>query len=116
MHLLNRFMKLNVPKMMFVVMLVSLALGCSKKPELIGMWENTSVPEMIEFKQDSTGIIQGKNMPPLTFAWKESGPNTYNLDVNFQGQKKALKGVLQDKGLTLEGEHGKETYRKVSSK
>jgi len=99
-----------------VLLFMLLALGCSKKSELVGIWQNNNVQEMIEFKPNNSGIIQGQNMPPLMFVWKEIAKHTYNLDVDFQGQKKALKGVVQNETLVLEGEQGKETYRKVNSK
>lgn len=88
--------------------------GCSKKPEVVGLWGNTNVKEMIEFKLDNTGIIHGENVQPLTFTWQETSPHSYNLDVNFQGQKKNLKGVLQDGTLVLESSLGKEIYRKTT--
>ena len=93
-----------------VIMLVALALGCSKEPELVGRWE------LIEFKSDNSGVMQGKNLQPLMFAWQETAKNSYKIDVNFEGQKKNLKAVVQNGTLLLEGEGGKETYRKVPSK
>ncbi|MEI6205476.1 MAG: hypothetical protein WCP20_01705 [Desulfuromonadales bacterium] len=98
-----------------VIAMMTLAVGCSKKPELVGRWENTTVPELIEFKPDNTGVIQGKNLPPLSFVWQETAKNTYSLDVGFQGQKKRLKGAVDNGTLVLVGEGGKETYRKVTS-
>lgn len=98
------------------VLLMMLALGCSKKADLVGIWQNTSVQESIEFRSDNSGIIQGKQMPPLIFTWKETAKNSYNLEVDFQGQKRGLKALVQDGTMVLEGEQGKESYRKVSPK
>ncbi len=92
--------------------MVVLSLGCSKKPVVVGTWENTSVRELIEFKADNSGVIQGKNLEPLGFTWKETAKDSYNLSVNFQGQQKILKGFVQNDTLILENEAGKETYRK----
>lgn len=95
-----------------VIIMVVFALGCSKKTEVVGTWENTTVQELMEFKPDNSGVIQGKNLPPLMFTWKETAPNSYHLDVDFQGQKKSLKAVIQDGILALEGSGGQETYKK----
>lgn len=95
--------------------LFSLALlmyGCSKGPDVVGTWENTKVPEIIEFKADKTGQIQGQNVQPLSFTWQEIDKNKYSLVVNFMGPKKELIGTVQNKSLTLESSIGKETYRK----
>ena len=115
-RLMNRLTRQKLLQATIVIMLAALALGCSKKPEVVGTWENTTVQELMEFKADNSGIIQGKNLPPLTFDWQETAKQTFNLDVHFQGQKKNLKGVVQDGILILEGPGGKETYRKQSSK
>jgi len=114
--ILSRFARQNLLRAMIVLTLVAGTLGCSKKPELVGNWENTNVQELIEIKPDNSGIIQGKNLPPLLFVWQEIAEHSYNLDVNFQGQMKKLKGVVKDNTLVLEGDGGKETYRKLPSK
>lgn len=114
-RLLSRLTRPNLLQTMIVFMLVALTFGCSKKPDVVGTWENTTVNELMEFKADKSGVIQGKNQQPLMFVWQETAQNLYNLDVNFQGQKKSLKCVVQNGTLTLEGEGGKETYRKRSS-
>lgn len=98
-----------------VLIAVALALGCSQKPELVGTWENTTVPELVQFMSDNSGVIQGKNQQPLVFAWKETAKHSYDLDVNFQGQRKSLKGSVINGFLVLEGEGGKETYAKRRS-
>jgi hypothetical protein len=115
-RILNRFTRQKLLQAAIVCILIALALGCSKKPEVVGTWENTTVQEMMQFKPDNSGVIQGKNQPPLMFVWQETVKNTYNLDVDFQGQKKSLKAVVQDGTLVLEGSGGKETYKKQSSK
>ena len=114
--LFNGFTRQLLLPATIVIILVALTIGCSKKHELVGTWENTSVPELIEFKPDNSGIIQGKNLPPLMFVWQETAKHLYNLDVNFQGQKKSLKGIVQNDTLVLEGTGGKETYRKIPAK
>jgi len=116
MRLLTNYVKPYLLLATIVTIVSMLSIGCSKKQEIVGTWENTAVQELLEFKADKTGMIQGKNLPPLTFAWKEIDKGSYLLDVNFQGQKKSLKAALQDKALSLEGEGGKETYRKVPTK
>ena len=88
-------------------------IGCSSKSEPVGKWQNTNVEEQIEFKGDSSGVIKGKNLPPLMFAWRKEAEHSYILDVNFQGQKKSLRAIIQSDSLVLEGEGGKETYRKT---
>jgi len=105
----------NLLRAKLVLITVALALGCSRKPELIGTWENTTVPELIQFMPDNSGVIQGKNQQLLVFAWKETAKHSYDLDVNFQGQKKSLKGSVINGFLVLEGEGGKETYAKRRS-
>jgi len=116
MHVLNWLLKQRVLLATLVIIVVTLSMGCTKKNDLVGTWENTTVQELIEFKSDNSGTIQGKNLPPLNFAWKELSKNTYILDVDYQGQKKGLKGIMQNDSLILEGEGGKETYRKLSAK
>lgn len=86
--------------------------GCSKGPDVVGIWENTKVPEIVEFKADKTGQIQGQNVQPLSFTWQEIDKNKYSLVVNFMGPKKELIGTVQNKSLTLESSIGKETYSK----
>ena len=113
-RLLNKPTRRNLLLATIMAMMVSLALGCSKKPEVVGTWENTTVQELMEFKSDNSGIIQGKSLPPLKFVWQETAPHSYQLDVDFQGQKKSLKCVVQDGVLVLEGTGGKETYKKRS--
>ncbi len=105
----------NLLRAKLVLITVALAVGCSRKPELIGTWENTTVPELIQFMPDNSGVIQGKNQQLLVFAWKETAKHSYDLDVNFQGQKKSLKGSVINGFLVLEGEGGKETYAKRRS-
>lgn len=96
-----------------VIIMAAALLGCSKKPEPVGKWQNTNVEELLEFKDDSSGMIKGKNLPPLMFAWRKEAEHSYILDVNFQGQKKSLRALVQNDSLVLEGEGGKETYRKT---
>lgn len=112
-RLLKSLTRRNLLPATMVLVMVALTFGCSKKSELVGRWENTTVQELIEFKPDNTGVIQGKNLPPLAFAWQEIAKHSYNLDVNFQGQKKGLKCIVQEGVMVLQGESGKETYRKV---
>lgn len=111
-RLLNKLSKPNALQTTIAIIMVAFAFGCSKKPEVVGTWENTTVQELMEFKADNSGVIQGKNLPPLMFVWKETAPNSYSLDVDFQGQKKGLKAVVQDGHLVLEGSGGQETYKK----
>ena len=113
---MNRLTRQNVLQVTIVIMLVALALGCSKKPDVVGTWENVNVQELVEFKPDNSGIIQGKNQPLLAFVWKEIAPHSYSLEVDFQGQKKSLQAVVQEGTLVLQGEAGKETYKKLNAK
>ena len=101
---------LTITMVIFVVMSLS---ACGKKAEPNGIWQNMNVPESMEFKSDNTGVIQGKNLPPLMFTWKKSADHAYVLEVNFQGQMKQLKATVAKDALELEGEGGKEHYRKA---
>lgn len=93
-------------------LLALLVCGCSKGPDLVGTWKNTNVPEIVEFKADKTGQIQGQNVQPLSFTWQETGKNKYTLLVNYMGVKKELTGTVKNNSLTLESSIGKETYSK----
>ncbi|WP_224981150.1 hypothetical protein [Geomonas agri] len=110
--LIRSLTRQNVLQATIVIMLVALALGCSKKPDVVGTWENVNVQELVEFKPDNSGVIQGKNQPALAFVWRETTPHSYSLEVDFQGDKKGLKAVVQEETLVLKSESGKETYRK----
>jgi len=112
---LKRLTLRNLLQAKLVLILVALALGCSQKPELVGTWENTTVPELVQFMPDNSGVIQGKNQQPLTFAWIQTAKHSYYLDVSFQGQRRSLKGAVINGFLVLEGEGGKETYAKRRS-
>ena len=115
-RLQNMFTRQNLLLATIVIIMAVFAFGCSKKPEVVGTWENTTVQELMEFKSDNSGVIQGKNLPPLMFVWQETEPHSYNLNVDFQGQKKSLKAVVQDGTMVLIGTGGEETYKKRSSK
>ena len=103
----------HILAMTMVLAVMFVLSACGKKAEPNGIWQNMNVPESMEFKPDNTGVIQGKNLPPLMFTWKKSADHTYVLEVNFQGQMKQLKAVVSKDALELEGEGGKEHYRKA---
>lgn len=99
----------------FVVMLLLAAFGCSKSgAELIGIWDNTKAPEIVEFKADGSGVFTYPKTqnPPLTFTWEQDTAHKYILDINFMGTKKTLTAVTSDKGLSIESTTGKELYQK----
>lgn len=89
--------------------------GCHKRtPELVGIWNNNKVPEVVEFKSDGSGVFsyQGNSNPPLKFVWKEKGKNTYLLSIDYLGSRKELLATVQNKSLVLESNTGKEFYSK----
>jgi hypothetical protein len=89
--------------------------SCSKPDsELIGTWENAKAPEVLEFKQDGTGVFTYPNnaTPPLNFVWKKTAENSYALEVNYMGNNRIITATLKDKALSLTSNMGIETYKK----
>ena len=105
----------GIPSIALAAMLLMLAFGCVKSgADITGILDNAKVQEVVEFKQDGTGVFtypDGKN-PPLAFTWKRSVNNSYTLDVDFIGTKRTLIGTVQDKFLQIESTMGKELYNK----
>ena len=106
-------------KATLAVMLIVVALSCSKKgPELVGIWDNTSSPEIVEFKPDGSGVFtypKSQN-PPLVFFWKQAEKNNYVLEVNFLGDSRTLTATVNDKGMSIQSNTGKELYKKHISR
>jgi hypothetical protein len=102
-------------KSALAVMLLMMALSCSKSgSELVGVWDNTRSHEIVEFKQDGSGVFMYPNSPnpPLTFSWNQSSKNNYILDVNFLGTRKTLTATINDKSMSIESTMGRELYQK----
>lgn len=105
---LRRFLPVVV--MLLLILCVS---GCSSKDhELVGIWNNTNVPETMEFKADKTGTITAVDKKLISFTWHENAKHKYSVDINYGGQKTAVNCVVQDNTLILENGMVKETYRK----
>lgn len=106
-------------KATLAVMLIVMALSCSKKdPELVGIWDNTSSPEIVEFKPDGSGVFtypKSQN-PPLVFFWKQAEKNNYVLEVNFLGDSRTLTATVNDKGMSIQSNTGKESYKRHISR
>ena len=106
-------------KATLAVMLIVMALSCSKKdPELVGIWDNTSSPEIVEFKPDGSGVFtypKSQN-PPLVFFWKQAEKNNYVLEVNFLGDSRTLTATVNDKGMSIQSNTGKELYKRHISR
>lgn len=101
------------------IVLLTIAFGCSKSgSELVGTWDNVKAPEVVEFKQDGTGIFLYPNTqnPPLTFKWKQTADKSYSIDVNYMGSIRILTGTLKDKALRLESNMGVEVYNKRATR
>jgi len=102
-------------KSALAVMLLMMVLSCSKSgSELVGVWDNTKSHEIVEFKQDGSGVFTYPNSqnPPLTFSWNQASKNNYLLDVNFLGTSKTLTATINDKSMSIESTMGKELYQK----
>lgn len=97
------------------VMLLMLALGCSKSgSELVGVWDNTKAHEIVEFKADGSGVFMYPNSqnPELTFSWNQTSKNNYLLDVDFLGTRKNLTATISDNKMSIESTMGQELYQK----
>lgn len=104
---------------LLAIMLITIVFSCSKPgSELVGTWDNVKAPEVLEFKQDGTGIFlyPKTQNPPLTFKWKQTAKNSYTLDVSYLGSLKTLTGSLKDKTLGLESNVGIEVYNKRATR
>lgn len=96
-----------------LVVLLLCAFGCSSKgQELVGMWNNTNVPETMEFRADKTGVITAVDKHKMDFTWQLNSKNNFSININYGGQKTAVNAILQDNTLVLEMNAVKETYRK----
>ena len=106
-------------KATLAVMLIVMVLSCSKKdPELVGIWDNTSSPEIVEFKPDGSGVFtypKSQN-PPLVFFWKQAEKNNYVLEVNFLGDSRTLTATVNDKGMSIQSNTGRELYKRQISR
>ena len=97
------------------LVIFALLIGCSKSgPDIIGTWNNAKVPETVEFRANGTGTFLYANQqnPPLSFTWRQTGDNTYLLEIPFQGSKKNLMATVKGKTLNLESDLGNELYNK----
>ena len=106
-------------KATLAVMLIVMVLSCSKKdPELVGIWENTSSPEIVEFKPDGSGVFTypKRQIPPLVFFWKQAEKNNYVLEVNFLGDSRTLTATVNDKGMSIQSNTGRELYKRQISR
>jgi hypothetical protein len=109
---LKTFIRLSGP--IFILLLLLCASGCSSKEQnLVGVWNNTNVPETLEFRADKTGTIISVHQPPLGFTWQKSGESKYALNIVYSGQQTVLNGYIQDSTFVLQRGVEKETYRKT---
>ena len=102
-------------KSTLAAMLLMMALSCSKSgSELVGIWDNTKSPEIVEFKPDGSGVFTYPNSqtPPLSFSWKRAEKNSFIMDVNFMGTGRTLTATIKDNSLSIESTMGKELYQK----
>lgn len=97
--------------LMVCVVAVSCLVGCSKADtRLVGKWKNQSLPEIVEFKSDKTGIFLVKDSPPLSFTWAiESGDNV-RIDIPYQGKIQSLSGNVDKNVFVLNGKGEQALY------
>jgi hypothetical protein len=106
-------------KPVLIILSIMFALGCAKAGrEIVGVWDNVKATEIVEFKQDGTGVFTYPNSqnPPLAFSWKHAAKSSYILDVNFMGTKKNLAATITDNNLRIESSIGNELYQKHISR
>jgi len=106
-------------KSALAVMLLMLAVGCSKSGAgAVGIWDNTKAHEIVEFKADGSGVFMYPNSqnPELTFSWNQTSKNNYLLDVNFLGTRKNLTATIHDNKMSIESTVGQELYQKRVSR
>lgn len=97
--------------LMASVVAISCQVGCSKADtRLVGKWKNQSLPEIVEFKSDMTGIFLVKDRPALPFTWKIVSGNNVRIDLPFQGQIHSLAGNVENDQFTLNGKGEQAVY------
>jgi len=62
-RLLSSLTRLKVLQATIVIIMAVFALGCSKKPEVVGTWKHHR-PGTDGVQADNSGVIQGKNYHP----------------------------------------------------
>ncbi len=93
------------------VVTLSCLVGCSKADSrLVGKWKNQSLPEIVEFKSNNTGIFVVKDSPALPFTWTIVKGNEVRIDIPFQGQIRSLPGRVEKNVFTLNGQGEQAVY------
>jgi len=102
---------MKITLLMVSVVVFSCLVGCSKADtRLVGKWKNQSLPEIVEFKNDKTGIFLVKDSPPLSFTWTiESGDNV-RIDIPYQGKVQSLSGNVDKNVFVLNGKGEQALY------
>lgn len=89
---------------MVCVAAMSCLFGCSKaENRLVGKWKNQSLPEIVEFRNDKTGIFIVKDSPALPFNWTIESGNSVRVDIPYQGQIRSLSGSMEKNVIILNG-------------
>ncbi|GFE59084.1 hypothetical protein [Geobacter sp. AOG1] len=104
-----KFLKMAL--LMVCVVSLSCLVGCSKADtRLVGKWKNQSLPEIVEFKSDKTGIFLVKDSPSLPFTWTVVKGSEVRIDIPFQGQVRSLTGSVEKNVFTLNGQGEQAVY------
>jgi len=109
-------MKVRFYANIFLTFFLLAVIGCSKtESRLIGKWQNTKMQEVVEFRNDKSGVFDVVGAPPVPFKWSVMQDDGIKLDFVVMGTPKVLMGKL-DKGLfILEGNQMEATYRKLDN-
>lgn len=102
---------LRMALLLVCVVALSCLVGCSKADtRLVGKWKNQSLPEIVEFKSDKTGIFLVKDNPPLSFTWRIDSGDSVKIDVPYQGHVRSLSGNVEKNVFILNGQGEQALY------
>ena len=111
MHEVKDMKLLRTALLMVCVVALSCLVGCSKADtRLVGKWKNQSLPEIVEFKNDKTGIFLVKDNPPLSFTWTIVKGDNVKIDISYQGQVRSLTGSVEKDVFVLNGQGEQALY------
>lgn len=96
------------------LMMTVLILGCDRtESRLVGKWKNVSMPEIVEFKDNKTGVFVVQGNPSLAFTWKVVEGKRVKIDISYMGRIQTLFGKVADDAFVLEGKGEQAVYKKT---